>query len=519
MHVTENRRTIAYRLLEILPAALSLGSFVVIVILSFVAPIVVASAVLVYVIWWFCRSLVMSIHLVVGYRAYRQATKINWRQRLETNPNTRDRWQKVWHLIIVANAKEELPIVRATLESLTKSDYPLDRLIVVVANEAAYSEVAAVNQPALEKEFGKQFDALWMTTHPKNIPNEVRGKGANISYAAHAILPELRKRHFDPINVLVTTLDADHRPHPQYFAAVTWAHLHDPEPALKTYQPLPMFFNNIWSVPLVIRSISIGSSFWQMIEATRPYRLRNFAAQTQSLAILEKTDFWSNQTTVEDGHQYWRSYFATNGKHEAVPIFIPIYQDAVLSPDGDLMTYREQYLQKRRWAWGVSDVPFVLTNLWKGRKRLPLRGWVQAGRLIEGHYSWAATSLILAFFGWLPIILNPGFRDTVLAFNFGVIYQRLLTLAMSGMLVTLIISRLMLPPRPKKRALRSNYLLEWVLTPFFLPAANIIFGSLPAIDAQLRLAFGRYLGFRVTEKAVDRLSLTHAASHDLVSGS
>ncbi len=498
--------TLAYRFWEILPATLTFGSFLGITILSILAPQVIASLLLVYVFYWFMKSLLMSFHLLIGYRSYRQAIRVHWLNRLQSTAVTALAWQNIWHVIIIANGTEELAIVRSTLEALAKSHYPLDRLIVVLANEERFAEIARSNQAAVKKEFGTIFAHLWLTTHPADIPGEVRGKGANISYAAHTILPRLEKMKLAPDNVLVTTLDGDHRVHPHYLAALTWSYLHEPDRELKSYQPLPMFFNNIWSVPFVIRSISVGSSFWQMIEATRPYRLRNFAAQTQSLAILLKTDFWSSQTIVEDGHQYWRSFFATGGHHEVVPIFIPIYQDAVLSPRGYVMTYREQYLQKRRWAWGVSDIPFVMTELIRRRKTIPLIGWVQAIRLLEGHYSWAATSLILAIFGWLPSLLSPDFRETALAFNFVYLFHRFLTIAMIGMVISLIISRLLLPPRPRHR-IHQNDILEWLLTPLLLPLANILFGSIPAIDAQVRLAFGNYLGFRITEKAPVRQAL------------
>ena len=184
-----------------------------------------------------------------------------------------------------------------------------------------------------------------------------------------------------------------------------------------------------------------------------------------------------------------------------MPLYVPVYQDAVLSPKGYWGTFVEQYLQKRRWAWGCSDIPYVAVNIIPNKKIPFYNKWLQFGRLIEGHFSWATTSIILACVGWMPSLLNPNFRNTVLAFNFPVIYSRILTFAMLGLIVTLIISLMMLPPKPKK-SLNWSVVLEWILSPIMLPISNIVFSSFPAIDSQTRLLIGKYLDFRVTEQAV-----------------
>ena len=73
-----------------------------------------------------------------------------------------------------------------------------------------------------------------------------------------------------------------------------------------------------------------------------------------------------------------------------------------------------------------------------------------------------------------------------------------MTIAMIGMIVSAILSLLLLPPRPKNFSKRKNFsmIFQWLLLPFTL----IIFGAFPALEAQARLALGKYLGFWVTEK-------------------
>jgi hypothetical protein len=245
-----------------------------------------------------------------------------------------------------------------------------------------------------------------------------------------------------------------------------------------------------------------------MKEATQPYRLHNFAAHSQGLPAIIDTDFWSVDTIVEDGQQYWRTYFRYHGDHFVRPIYVPVYQDAVLA-ESYPQTLKAQYLQLRRWAWGSSDFPYIVVNAWRDTS-IPLGNKLaQIGRFLEGHWSWATAPILVTFVGWLPILLSGGFRESLFGQNLAPTASLVLTLAMVGIVVSILVSLLLLPPKPPgyKERHRILHVIQWALT----PVTTILFSSVPAIEAQTRLAFGKYLEFRVTEKHVKRPQLRSRA--------
>ena len=491
------------RLFEILPGLLSWSSLLLPLIFSFVYPAAVLLFVLIYAMYWFLKALIISYHLIVGYRAYKRAVGTDWMAKL-TTLTPKEKWRDIWHVVIFPELKEELSTLESSFQALASSRYPLDRVIAVLAVEGRDHENGWMLARALRKKFGRVFADFLVTEHPADLPGEVRGKGPNITWAGKRVATYIARKRIPPENVVVTTVDADNRVHEQYLAALTYAYLTDPDPIRKSFQPISMYFNNIWQIPIVIRLLSLGSSFWQMIESSRPHRLRNFSAHAQSLKTLLDTNFWSVRTIVEDGHQFWRTYFAYEGHHSVVPIYVPVYQDAVLSPQGFWATVNAQYLQRRRWAWGASDVAYTaehLIRLYQRTGRIPWHGILQWLRLVEGQVSLATTSLVLAVFGWLPVLLNDELRLTVLGAKFPLVYSRILTIASGGLLITMILTARLLPQRPRRRLGRLTTFGEWLLTPLLIPVNNVFFGCLPALDAQTRLLLGRYMTtFNVTPK-------------------
>jgi hypothetical protein len=123
--------------------------------------------------------------------------------------------------------------------------------------------------------------------------------------------------------------------------------------------------------------------------------------------------------------------------------------------------------------------------------------------ILDGFWSWATAALLLFLLGWLPILLGgKNFNFTVLSFNLPILTSQIMTISMVGMFVSAILSTMLLPPIPKifgfwARSIKKiSIFLQWI----FLPITLILFGSFPALDAQIRLMLGRYMGFWVTEK-------------------
>jgi hypothetical protein len=301
----------------------------------------------------------------------------------------------------------------------------------------------------------------------------------------------MRKNHpeIKPENVLVTNLDGDHIVHREYFARLTYKYTIDPNRDRKTYQPVPVLFNNIWDAPAPNRVCAMSSSFFQIVEAVRPFRLKTFASHSQSLQTLLITDFWSNKTIVEDGHQFWRTYFAYNGDHEMVALFIPIYQDCVLA-ETYYATFKNQYLQMRRWAWGISDFPFVIKGYIKHPEISLGEKFLQVFRFFSGHFSWSTASFMLAF-AWIPLLFNQDFQDTVLAHNVTVVSSTIMNLAWVTLFANIWVFFTLLPPKPRHRR-KTRYLglvLQWIL----VPVVALFFSAIPALESQTRLMLGKYL--------------------------
>jgi cellulose synthase/poly-beta-1,6-N-acetylglucosamine synthase-like glycosyltransferase len=527
-----------YRCFEILPGASSWLIIFAPIILSFVNTTWAAYFVVLFMLAWLIKAFGFAYRTTLGYNRLKYYMRLNWTMYLDDLNHPKSAYARlreqgsahgfnkthgknltsvmaqetalqlkprdVYHAVIIATYNEPPEVVEPTIQTVVDSLYDVEgKVMLLLAYEARAGELKARQSQEAVERFKDKFWHIEAVGHPDDIPNEVRGKGANLTFAGNHLAQIIKQKHIDPAKVLVTTLDSDNRPHPSYLAALTYNYVLHEDRQYKSYQPIPMFLNNIWDAPAPMRVLATGNSFWNLISSTRPHLMRNFAAHSQSLATLIDTDFWSVRTIVEDGHQFWRTYFRYDGKHDVVPIFIPNYQDAVLE-ETYTKTLKAQFIQLRRWAYGASDIAYLVNQGYLKRNKVPrVDLFFKFVRLMEAHISWATAPLILAGSAWLPILINPEGREDILAHQLPRLASNINTLIAAGIMVTVFLSMKMLPPRPPRYKAHKNIfmVLQWVL----LPVSSIIYGSFAALTSQTRLMFARYLDrFDVTVKVVKK---------------
>lgn len=493
------KKPFLWRALEILPGACIWFSFIAPLVLSFFIPAIIATYVLIFDLYWIYKSLLFGVNLIYGYTNLQKDLKIDWFEKLEHTVSDKEimDWEKLYHVIIFPTYKENFEILDYSIKSVADSEYPLDKIIVVLATEARSQEVDAPIAKAIYEKYKNTFKDFLVTIHPDGIQGENKAKGANVTWAAKRLREYLDENKISYEDTIVTTADADSRVHRKYFACLAYKYVTCSDPLHSSFQPIPLYSNNIWQAPAISRVIAFGNSFWQMIEACRPWRMITFATHAISMKTLIDIDYWAVEVVNEDSRQFWRAYFKYDGNFNVVPMFIPIYMDAVLADDF-WQTVKNQYLQKQRWAYGAEHFPYVVITAFKNHKINFYDKFVRIWRMIEGLVSWGTASIYIAGVAWLPIFLGPGFRDTVLGANMMTIIRQLMVVTWLGIVISIYLSLLMLPPRP--RGYRKRHFVWMILQWCLMPVQAIIFSSIPAIDAQTRLMLGKYMTFRTTAK-------------------
>ena len=483
-----------YRFLEILPGAASWLSLIGMVLASMYAPFFAAYFIIAFSVFWVLKTAFLSYHLRYNWKRLRHHMAVDWKKMIE-----RFEYDHLYQLIILPFYNEPEEVINASLESLAHVNYDPKSMIVVLACEERAGVGARMVAERMQEKWGHAFGRFHVSVHPADIEGEIAGKGSNATWAAE----DARKHILDPHGIrynhtLVSIFDIDTVVYPDYFNCLVWHFMTAEHPLKSSFQPVPVFNNNMWDATALARVVAMSSTFWEMVQQERPERMATFSSHSVSFQALYEVGYWQTNMVSEDSRIYWNLLIANNGKYDVIPLSYPVSMDANTASTF-FGTVKNIYKQHRRWTYGVENFVYVVYHFTKNT-HIPRGQRIKiALQQAEGYWSMVTNPIMLIILGWAPIFFGGRvFHETVLSYNLPIVVRDLLILAMFGLVVSSIISLTMIPKRPegKSRFVYVVMALQWILVPITM----VIFSAIPGLDAQTRLMLGKYMGFWVTPK-------------------
>lgn len=483
-----------YRFLEVLPGLASWSTLIGVVAASIYFPFFAAYFIIAFAIYWVLKTAFLSYHLRYNWKRLRHHMSIDWQSMIE-----RFEYEHLYHVIVLPFYNESVEVIDASLQSLANSKYDKKSLIVALASEERAGESARASVKAMKEKWGSTFGTLHVSVHPANLPGEMAGKGSNAAWAAEDVRVNVLDKHGIRYNhAIVSIFDIDTVVYPDYFNCLVWHFMTAERPLKSSFQPVPIFNNNMWEAGLLSRVVAMSSTFWEMVQQERPERMATFSSHSVSFKALYEVGYWQKNMVSEDSRIYWNLMLANNGEYDVIPLSYPVSMDANVGPTF-WTTIKNIYQQHRRWTYGVENFVYIVYHFTKNKNITLKRRIIIILQQAEGYWSLVTNPIMLFILGWAPLFFGGRvFHETVLSYNLPILVRNLLVLAMFGLVISSIISLTLIPKRPENKS-RFSYVVmavQWVLVPITMVA----FSALPGLDAQTRLMFGKYMGFWVTPK-------------------
>jgi cellulose synthase/poly-beta-1,6-N-acetylglucosamine synthase-like glycosyltransferase len=469
-------------------------TLITVVLLSIYAPFVAAYFIIAFAVYWVLKTAFLSYHLRHNWKRLRYHMSLNWRQLAE-----RFEYGHIYQLVILPFYNESEQVVNASIEALARANYDKQSIIVALACEKRAGEPARRIAERMKEKWGETFGYFITTEHPDDIVGELAGKGSNATWAAEQVRQQVLDPHGIRYNhTLVSIFDIDTVIYPDYFNCLIWNFMTAKRPLKSSFQPVPIFNNNMWEASALARVVAMSSTFWEMVQQERPERMATFSSHSVSFQALYEVGYWQTNMVSEDSRIYWNLMLANDGEYDVIPLSYPVSMDANVDRSF-WKTIRNIYRQHRRWTYGVENLVYLIYHFTKNKK-IPLKKRIHVGlQQAEGYWSLVTNPIMLFILGWAPLFFGGRvFHETVLSYNLPIVVRNLLIIAMFGLVISSIISLTLIPKRPDSKG-RYRYIvmaLQWILVPITM----VVFSSIPGLDAQTRLMLGRYMGFWVTPK-------------------
>ncbi|BDS06505.1 hypothetical protein NT6N_15450 [Oceaniferula spumae] len=515
------------RFFEILPGAISWGLLLGMVALSWFSPIYAIVCILAFDLLWVFYLGYAACVMIASALRNRTERDTDWMARLKqfdtavadsaalTDAKPADFFQRlsqkihrrqlnsllksgdkvptsesIHHVVIFTISTESRQNIESVVASLLEQDFPLDRVMVILApHEGAPKAVKKVAWN-MHREHYERFAAFYVAPHPSAEEGRSPVKGAAVNFAARMAATAMEKEGVDSSNVIVSCLEASSYLSTDYLSCLTWKFLTCPDRERVCFQPVPAYHSNIWKAPAIARLLHVGSSFLHRIEATDPVGLVSFGSYSMSLKTIIDAGYWpDDELFFGDSEFFWKAFLRFDGRFRTVLTTSMISQD-IVSPDTFKNTVETVYFRKEKDAKAIRNFPIVMRGFLQQRGIPLITKLRHSATMLMKQVGAATWVFLLLVIGWLPgLVANWVAPNSSLSYFAPRIHAIVALFALITLAIVALLSLLQLPkrePGTKKRSLLTH-LWIWIV----IPPLAIILTAYPYLCVQTRLMLGK----------------------------
>lgn len=470
------------RMLNGIPGFISWLILLLLLVSSLLAPWMIFNLGVTVTIYTAFSMVIAAAAALIGYHRIRKWEQTDWSH--PSNPAVR-------HLVILPNYREPLNVLRTTLRRLAESTIASSQVIVVLAMEES-DDQARSTAAQLQAEFAGCFERLLTTIHPKGLPNEIRGKSANLAWAARRSTEELACAGYDLDQCIITVADSDSLVHSRYLECLTYKFVTSTRREETIWQAPIFYHNNLDAVSPLFEPMHSYSSALQLAFLGQGLA---FSTYSMSVRLAAKLGWWDVNVIAEDQHMFIKGYILQHGNLMLEPVYLPV-SACVVTGHGFWNTCVNRYHQTIRHAWGAEEVGYAFDQVLFQTKIPPLRAFQLLTRVLIDHVLAIAIPALTLILVPLLFLLQPEIAQQARTMP----QLPLLLLAYAVMLVTSVVFwriDVRLRSHPAKPRATLITALSFILQPIML----LLLVALPALVAQTRLLIGtRPLAYQVAPK-------------------
>jgi hypothetical protein len=337
----------------------------------FISPTLFVGFFMIYLGWSVCLLVETILFFVIGKRMITQTISVDWERKCkELSSESRQLIERMIHLIIIPNYKEEMEVLTDTLRILSEHPQAKNKYVICLAMEE--TEVGSKEKAdILTPRFKDFFKKIVVTIHPKDVPGETRGKAPNVSYAVETCCRTLGQE-YNLEDILVTVQDADTHFVSDYFSCLTYKYATTWDRTRVIFAPPISFYGNALEVPAPVR---VTDMVWTntVLQQLSTGRQVKFPCSCYSLSmdLCNEVGFWDKtpEAIGEDAHMFLKCLFKTDGMVRTETIYIPAGCYNVCD-DTYLGSIKARYDQMYRHLWGTFDLSYCLHQAFLRGKRM-----------------------------------------------------------------------------------------------------------------------------------------------------